>query len=80
MEVSRPNSKPSSPEELKDLETLKALIEKAIADGLLTKDEMESIKAAINADGKITPQELNLCQQLIWSKIDAGQLDYDWST
>jgi uncharacterized membrane protein YebE (DUF533 family) len=79
MEVSRPNSKPSSPEELKDLETLKALIDKAIADGLLTKDEMESIKTAMRADGKITPHELNLCQELIWSKIDSGELDYDWT-
>ena len=79
MEVSRPNSKPSSPEELKDLATLRKLIEKAIADGLLSKDEMESIKAAIDADGKVTPQELNLCQELIWSKIDSGELEYDWS-
>ncbi|MGK7931458.1 MAG: hypothetical protein AB4041_08485 [Microcystaceae cyanobacterium] len=79
MEVSRPNSKPSSPEELKDLETLRSLIEKAIADGLLSKDEMESIKTAIDADGKVTPQELNLCQELIWSKIDSGELEYDWS-
>jgi uncharacterized membrane protein YebE (DUF533 family) len=78
MEISRPNAKPSSPEELKDLKQLKALIERAVSDGVLSKDEMESIKMAIRADGKITSEELNLCQQLIWRKIYSGELEYDW--
>jgi hypothetical protein len=40
---------------------------------------MESIKSFIRADGKVTPEELNLCQELIWSKIDSGELEYDWA-
>lgn len=78
MKVSRPNSQPLSPEELANLNKLKMLIEKATADGLLSQDEMDSIKTLIQSDGKVTPEELDLCQKLIWSKIQSGELEYEW--
>ncbi len=78
MKVSRPNSQPLSSAELNDLDKLKRLISKATADGLVSKDEMESIKTFMQSDGKVTPQELALCQQLIWSKIQSGELEYEW--
>ncbi len=78
MKVSRPNSQPLSSAELNDLDQLKRLISKATADGLVSKDEMESIKTFMQSDGKVTPQELDLCQQLIWSKIQSGELEYEW--
>jgi uncharacterized membrane protein YebE (DUF533 family) len=78
MKVSRPNSKPLSPEELKDLDRLKSLIERATADGLVSKDEMDTIKTFMRSDGKVTPQELDLCQKFIWSKIESGELEYEW--
>lgn len=78
MKVERPNAKPPSPEEVKDLEKLKALIERAIADGRLSAQEMDSIKRAMNADGKVTCEELDLCRQLIWNKIDTGELEHSW--
>ncbi len=61
MKVSRPNSQPLSSAELNDLDKLKRLISKATADGLVSKDEMESIKTFMQSDGKVTPQELDLC-------------------
>jgi len=78
MKVSRPNSKPLSPEELKDLDQLKSLIERATADGLVSKDEIDTIKAFIRSHGKVTPEELDLCQKFIWSKIQSGELAYEW--
>lgn len=78
MKVLRCNNKALSPAELQDLEKLQALIERAVADGKLTKYEMESIQAAIRADGKISFEELELCRQLIWEKIQSGELEYDW--
>lgn len=78
MKVSRCNNKAPSSVELQDLEKLQALIERAVADGKLTKYEMESIQAAIRADGKISFEELELCRQLIWEKIQSGELEYDW--
>lgn len=78
MKFSRCNNKIPSPVELQDLEKLKALIERAVADGKVTKYEMESIQAAMRADGKISFEELELCRELIWEKIKNGELEYDW--
>lgn len=75
MKIERPNAL----EDLKDLEKLKTLIEQATVDGLLSKDEMETIKVLVRADQQITPQELELCQQLIWDKITTGKLIYNWT-
>ncbi|WP_013321583.1 hypothetical protein [Gloeothece verrucosa] len=79
MKVNRPNSQPISAEDLQSLEKLKSLIERVIADGKVSKDEMDSIKYCIRANGKITPQELELCQRLIWDKISTGELTYEWA-
>ena len=78
MKFLRCNNQAPSPAEVQDLEKLQALIERAIADGKLTKHEMESIQAAMRADGKISFEELELCRQLIWEKIQSGELEYDW--
>ncbi len=78
MKFSRCSNKAPSPAELKDLEKLRVLIERAVADGKLTKHEMESIQAAMRADGKVSFEELELCRQLIWEKIQNGELEYDW--
>ncbi len=78
MKFSRCSNKAPSPAELQDLEKLRVLIERAVADGKLTKHEMESIQAAMRADGKVTFEELELCRQLIWEKIQNGELEYDW--
>jgi uncharacterized membrane protein YebE (DUF533 family) len=73
------NDQTPSPQELHDLEKLRTLIERAIADGKLTKDEMDAIKAAMNADKKVSFEELELCRELIWEKIQQGELEYNYS-
>lgn len=78
MKFSRSNTNPPSPAELQDLEKLKVLIERVVADGKVTKQEMECIKAAMNADGKVSFEELELCRTLIWDQIQKGELVYDW--
>jgi len=78
MEVEHPNAKPLSPADLQDLEKLKATLEQAIADGFVSADEMKAIKAHVRADGKITIEEVELCQKLIWDKIQSGEVEYDW--
>ena len=78
MEANQPNAKPPSLAELKDLEKLKAIIERATADGRLTEAEMQTIKAMIREDGKITPQELDLVQKLIYEKLQNGELGMSW--
>lgn len=78
MQDKHSNDSRPSPDELKDLDKLKRTIEQATADGLLTEAEMETVKAAIRADGKISPQELELVQQLIYDKIQSGELNINW--
>ena len=78
MEISTPKGKEPTPEELKELEKLKAIIESAIADGKLTGAEFERIKAAIRADKKVSYEELRLVQTLIYDKIDGGELEKVW--
>jgi len=51
---------------------------KAIADGYATLDETTRINASINADGKVLVEELEPCRQLIWDKIQAGEIQYAW--
>jgi uncharacterized tellurite resistance protein B-like protein len=77
MEVQRPNQSVSL-DDLKDLEKLKAIIEKATADGKLTEAEIQTVRTVIYADGQITPQEMELVQQLIYDKLQSGELEMSW--
>lgn len=79
MKIDRPNSNPLTKAELEHLDTLKALIQGAIADGVLTSIEHERIQGFITADGKVTPEELNLVRDIVWNKIQAGELVLEWS-
>lgn len=78
MEVERPNAVPLTPQELKDLDTLKTLVEKAINDGVLTAEESQSIKRCLWKDGKVSPQELEIIQAFVWDKVQTGDLTYSW--
>ncbi|HEY9672938.1 MAG TPA: hypothetical protein V6D11_15955 [Waterburya sp.] len=80
MKFSRSSTNEPSASELQDLEKLKAIFARAVADGKVTKQEMDTIRAAMAADNKVTFEELELCRQLIWEKIQNGELEYDWST
>lgn len=78
MDVSQPNMKEPSPEELRDLEKLKALIERAIADGKISKSELDAMKTQAWSDGKITPEELELYSSLVLDKIRTGELQWEF--
>ncbi|HHP7230150.1 MAG TPA: hypothetical protein ACFCUY_04750 [Xenococcaceae cyanobacterium] len=78
MKTSRPQDKEPTPEELKELEQLKAIIESATEDGKLTGVEFARIKDVIRADKKVTFEELQLVRKLIYEKIDRGELEKIW--
>ena len=63
-----------TPEESQELENLKQVIEKAIADGVLTQDERNEITAAMKADGKVTFEELEMVRQFVCAKVASGEL------
>lgn len=78
MEISSPNTPEPTPEQLKELEKLKAIIEHATTDGKISESEAETIKAAIRSDKKVTFEELSLVRELIYNKIDRGELQWEW--
>ncbi|AHB87571.1 hypothetical protein NK55_00945 [Thermosynechococcus sp. NK55a] len=74
MERYQPNGIPLSKADKAELAKLKKLLERAIADGVLTADEMGQIKQQIRADGKVTYEELELYRQFVEEKIRQGLL------
>jgi uncharacterized membrane protein YebE (DUF533 family) len=77
MQTDQPGAKEPTPDDLKDLETLKAVIDRAAADGKISKAEMDAIKATAWADGKITPEELQMYSELVLEKIRTGELTWE---
>ncbi len=47
-----------------DSQRIKTMIERALADGRLSRQEDEDIKAAIYADRKVTEEEMKLYREL----------------
>jgi uncharacterized protein YqhQ len=64
-------------EEQQELANLRKVIEKAVADGVLTEAERFQITAAMQADGQITYEELELVRQLVCNKVALGDLQAD---
>ncbi|MCU0526055.1 MAG: hypothetical protein MUF72_14635 [Elainella sp. Prado103] len=79
MEISRPNQRELTVEEQQELEKLKQIVERAIADGILTKAEREQIVTAIRADGQVTYEELIFVQTFLREKVAKGELILDYS-
>ena len=78
MKIERPNAVEATPDELRELEKLKTVIENAIADGKLSRQELENIRLTMSADHKVTVAELELYRKMVQEKIDKGELVYDW--
>ncbi|CCH92028.1 conserved hypothetical protein [Microcystis aeruginosa PCC 9432] len=78
MEISRPNQAELTAEEHQELEKLRAIIEQASADGVITQGEKERITLAMKADGKVTLEELELVRTLISEKVSKGELVLDY--
>ncbi|MEG4027634.1 MULTISPECIES: hypothetical protein [unclassified Microcoleus] len=78
MLVSRSSDKQPTPEETRQLERLQVQIERAVADGKISKHEMEDIKRAIWADGKVTVEELELYRMLVTDRIFSGDVEYEF--
>ena len=80
MLVERPNHKELTPDELQSLKKLHSVIDQAIADGKISKYEMEIIERTIHADSTILVEEVTLVRELIKDKLDSGLLVYDWNS
>ncbi|HEY9615251.1 MAG TPA: hypothetical protein V6C64_00315 [Microcoleaceae cyanobacterium] len=63
--------------ETQDLAALKAILEHAIADGKISRQEMDSIRAAVFADGKMSIEEAELYRTFIIEKFKRGELEIE---
>jgi hypothetical protein len=80
MNIERPNASDLTAEQQQQLEKLTAVVERAIADGKINRQEVEDIKAILWADGKVLPQELEVIRTKILNKLgQEGGVDVDWS-
>ncbi|WP_322742742.1 hypothetical protein [Synechocystis salina] len=77
MKVERPDSQQLTAEETQELAYLRTLIEQAVADGVVTKEEESNIRARV-LDSKpryeLLSQELAMYRELVTNKINAGLL------
>ncbi|PSF35002.1 hypothetical protein C7H19_17815 [Aphanothece hegewaldii CCALA 016] len=78
MNTSRSHQRELTLEEQQELEKLRAIIEQAIADGIITKGERDRISATMRADGKVMAEELELVRTLINEKVSKGELTLDY--
>ncbi|WP_223342736.1 MULTISPECIES: hypothetical protein [unclassified Synechocystis] len=77
MKVEGPNPQQLTAEEIQELEHLRGLIEQAVANGVVTKEEEFNIKAwALHSKPRyeLLSQELAMYRELVTNKINAGLL------
>lgn len=78
MEIERPNQPPLSNDDVQQLEKLTALLQQSVADGVLTRAELDAIKVQIAANGKVMIEELDLVREFIREKVHQGELVVDF--
>ena len=75
MQIEFPNAQPLTPEDEAHLESLKAVIEQVVKDGVLTGAEITLIHDKIASNKKLLPEEILMVKTLIREKVAAGELE-----
>jgi methanogenic corrinoid protein MtbC1 len=82
VEVSRPHARELTPEELQELEKFKRMIEHAVADGKISKQDIQDLQKVELSSGKqnseLLQHELELYRTLVTEKLQTGELEYDY--
>ena len=77
MQVEYPNGHPLSPADLAHLQNLRTVVEKALEDGQLSRDDLERIRALVNADHQVTVEELQIIHQTVHEVLGNG-VQFNW--
>ncbi|BAU65494.1 hypothetical protein STA3757_28810 [Stanieria sp. NIES-3757] len=78
MEVEDFSAQELSPEDIKQLEKFRRMIEASVSDGRISLAEQERLKKIIFANKKIIPAAIHLYSTLVLDKINRGELEYEW--
>ena len=79
MDIERSDAKALTTEEIQHLEKLKAVVETALADGMLNESEIAHIKSIIWADGKVTYEELRTVHETMQALMGDEFPPLDWN-
>jgi uncharacterized tellurite resistance protein B-like protein len=78
MKVERLNAKDPTPEEVRELEKLKAMLDRAMADGVITHEEFRAMVDEVFAHGKpsadLLSRALELYRTMVTEKVQRGEL------
>ncbi len=77
MKVEFPDARPLTPEEQDEYNRLKTIIERAIADKVVTEAEVETIRATAlrnKPSPELLYQQLRLYRELVTDKVNQGLL------
>lgn len=77
MKVEFPNAQQPTPEDEEYLERLRILIERVVADGVVTSEEVTLIQYTVVTNKKFLPARVIMIQTLIRDKVTCGQLEVD---
>ncbi|PSN19081.1 hypothetical protein C7271_09205 [filamentous cyanobacterium CCP5] len=78
MKIERPNHRELTPEELAHLEALRRLVREALADGRISRGELQSIWGLIETDHIVSVEELSTFRQTVRDVLGNADLEYDW--
>lgn len=78
MRIIRYTSHPLTDEERAHLHRLEVVVERVIADGKVSKYELEEIKAQMYSHHHVTVYELELVSDRVLSPIQSGELEWEW--
>lgn len=78
MQIERSNQRDLTAEEQAHLAKLKKLVEDSLADGKISEAELQSVRALIHQDKKVTVEELNTINDTIREVLGNADIEYDW--
>jgi len=78
MKVERPNPSDLTPEEKAHLEKLRKMVQDALADGKVSQNEIQAIRALIHADHKVTVEELRTLHETTQELLGDAILEFEW--
>ena len=80
MEIKRYNARSLTAEEIQKIQEFKLILQRAIADGVITQAEISNIENlifSVKEDQELTYEELELVEELVYSKVREGKIIID---
>ena len=71
------SSNPPPQDDPEHLAQLRSLVERVIADGKISAQEAKEIRAALIADGQITPDEIAVIQTVMRAHLGDRHLEFE---